>query len=105
MQPPGRDGKSRPARRPVAPSGPQPDITNTRTPSRRHRTVTTPPTLSITNRVSFLQHRAAELANRVADAAYARDDRLWTEAATHLLSATCSLWMAAEALAESEVVA
>jgi hypothetical protein len=98
-------GKGRLARRPVAPSGPQPDTTNTRTSSRRHRTVTTPPTLSITNRISFLQHRAAELANRVSDVAYARDDRAWAEAATHLLSATCSLWLAAEALAEWGAVA
>jgi hypothetical protein len=100
------DGKSRAARRPVAPHGSQPGITNTRTPSRRHhRTAITPPTCSITNRISFLQHRAAVVANMVADIAWASDDRAWAEAASHLLSATCSLWLAAEALAEWGMVA
>jgi hypothetical protein len=106
MHPPGR-GKSRLARRPVAPSGPQPDTTNTRTSSRRHRMITTPPIVSITDDLAGLQDRTVELAHLAAFRAWASGRADWTRAASHLNQAAHHMWLAAEALSAtgSEAVA
>jgi hypothetical protein len=106
MHPPGR-GESRPARRPVAPHGSQPGITNTRTSSRRHWTVTTPPIVSITDDLAGLQDRTVELAHMAAVRAWASQRADWTRAASHLNLAAHYVWAAAEALSGtgSEAVA
>jgi Bifunctional DNA primase/polymerase, N-terminal len=97
MSPPRRDGEGRclPIRRG---NGPKPDYRRHGHPQRR------PATTAIRSRIPYqvvrLQERAAVVANLAADIAWASDYRLWAEAGSHLLSTTCSLWLAAEALAE-----
>jgi hypothetical protein len=94
------NGESRPTRdhRFRARDGSQPDRPQRNL--QRQQAATPAVTSSITNRVSLLQDEVAEVATTAADVAWASDERAWAEAATHLLSATCELWMAAEALAE-----
>jgi hypothetical protein len=101
MRPPPNGGSRCPRPEEQRPRRP----TNRTKPQRRELSATPAIRSRIAYRTVRLQDEAAYLASQVADVAQASDDRAWAEAATHLLSATCSLWLAAEALADWGIAA